>query len=55
MPKPVELLRVGLGDTPMTIDRLHRLLAACGADDTDTVRHRNGSLIIERPDESESS
>lgn len=47
--KPTELLRVGLGSTPMTIGQLERLTAAVGARDTDTLRHRNGSLIVERP------
>lgn len=46
-----QLLRIGLGDKPMPIGKLKTLLEAVGATDTDTVRHRNGNLLVERADD----
>lgn len=46
-----ELLRIGLGDKPMPIGKLKTLLAAVDANDADTIRHRNGNLLVERDEE----
>lgn len=45
--KKKEIIRFGIGDG-MTVDRFKKMLDAAGAVETDTVRHYNGSIIVER-------
>lgn len=45
--KTVELLRFRVTE-PMPVARFDALLAAAGSQPTDTIRHRDGNLIIER-------
>lgn len=48
-PKTHEVIRFGLGSTPMPLARMRAILEAVETPDNATIRIYNGSAIIEAP------